>query len=127
MMMRVIMTKEMMIMMMMTTLRAADQQTVAAIAREGLPQPDQVPEKEAVRGVAQEVQAVALAAHPEDRTILAAAQIVRVGEDRETQEEVAQAPVEVLRAPGVDLVAPHLTPVLPLTARVQARGAGLPQ
>jgi len=126
MMMRMIMTKEMM-MMMMTTLRAADQQTVAAIAMEGLPQPDQVPEKEAVRGVAQEVQAMALAAHPEDRTILVEAQIVRLGEDRETQGEVAQAPVEVLRAPGVDLVAPHLTPVLPLTARVQARGAGLPQ
>lgn len=104
---------------MMTTPRTEDHQTDAAIAREGLPQPALVQEKEAVRDGTQVVHAAALAVRTADRIALG-------GEDREIHEEVAQVvQVEVLRAPGGDQGTPHPVRILPLTILVQAQNADL--
>ena len=116
-------------MRMMTTPRAEDHQTDAAIAMEGLPRPARGQEKEAVRAVRDGAQVVH-AADPAVRTVDPAAQtvdqIARAGEDREIQEEVAQAvPVEVLRALGGDQGTPHPVRILPLTILVQAQNADL--
>ncbi len=127
--MRMRMIMMMRMMRMMTTPRAEDLQTDAAIAMEGSPRPARGQEKEAVRAVRDGAQVVH-AADPAVRTVDPAAQtvdqIARTGEDREIQEEVAQAvQVEVLRAQGGDQGTPHPVRILPLTILVQAQNADL--
>lgn len=111
---------------MMTTSRAEDHQTDAAIAMEGSPRPALVQGREAVRDGAQVVHAADPAVRTVDPAAQTVDQIARAGEDREIQEEVAQAvQVEVLRAPGGDQGTPHPVWILPLTILVQAQNADL--